>query len=249
MPTKEDRQEVQYVFPYHHLAHEQAGGVFIFKHLFWGIEHLSYIGEVQKKVIELQPNTLTDVGCGEGRIISDLEKTDLDTTYTGTDISARAITFAQAFCTKSTFFVHDILEKPLADKTDTIISCEVIEHIKPDQVQLYIDNICSSLKPGGKLIITTPTTNVPTIAKHYQHFTADMFDALLTQSFESIEYSYLNVSNRLTWILNRLIANRLYLSNSKRLNRFVYNIYKKKFLHGTSTTGSRIMVVATKKLS
>jgi len=249
MPTKEDRQEIQYVFPYHHIAHEQAGGVFVFKHLFWGIEHLSYISEVQKKIIELQPATLTDIGCGEGRIISDLEKTDLTTIYTGTDISTRAITFAQAFCTKSTFFVHDILEKPLATTTDMIISCEVIEHIKPDQVQLYIDNICSSLKPGGKLIITPPTTNVPTIKKHYQHFTAEMFNALLGGSFEDIEYSYLNVSNRLAWVLNRLVANRLYLSNSKRLNRFVYNTYKKKLLHGTASTGSRIMVTATKKVS
>ncbi len=249
MQTKEERQEIQYTFPYHHLAYKKHGGVFIFKHLFWGIEHLSYIDVVIDKVKNLNPETLTDVGCGEGRIISDLGQADLKTSFTGVDISKRAIQFAEAFCNKGTFFVHDIIEKPLPEKADVIISCEVIEHIKPDQVQKYIDNIYSSMNPGGRIIITTPTTNVPTIPKHYQHFDAKKFDALLGGKFESVEYTYLNVVNRLTWVLNRLVANRLFFSNSVVLNRFVYQTYKKHLLFGTAKTGSRILVTATKKAS
>lgn len=249
MQSKEERQEIQYVFPYHHLTYEKNRAFFLFRHLFWGIEHFSYIGVVKSKVMETAPPSLTDVGCGEGRIISDLEQTDLVTTYTGTDISKRAIQFARAFCSKSDFFVHDIIEQPLQETTDMIISCEVIEHIQPEQVNIYIDNIWKSLKPGGKILITTPTTNVPTIPKHYQHFNAEKFDSLLGEKFESIEYTYLNVVNKLTWILNRLISNRLFMSNSTTLNRLVFSAYKKHLLYGTAKTGSRILVTATKKAS
>lgn len=244
--TKEERQEIQYIFPYHHITHKKDGGLFLFRHLFWGLEHYTYIDVVKNKIEEIAPKELTDVGCGEGRIISDLEKDESNIKAAGTDISDRAIKFAQAFCNQSNFYVHDILTHPLPKQTEMVISCEVIEHIKPDEVKTYINNIYSSLKPGGTVLITTPTENVSVIPKHYQHFTANKFNDLLGEKFHDIEYTYLNVSNASSWILNRLIANRFYLSNSKWLNRVVYNLYEKYLLHGDSKTGSRIMVVARK---
>ena len=99
--------------------------------------------------------------------------------HSGIDISARAIGFAKAFNKTSNFFVHDILTGPTESEYDLIVSCEVIEHIEPKLVVNYVKNISKSLRIGGNLIITTPTTNVPVNKKHYQHFTSEIFENLL----------------------------------------------------------------------
>lgn len=244
--NKEAIQESQYTFPYHHLAHEDNGAIFIFEHLFWGLVHYTYISLVIEKIISMKIDTLADVGCGEGRIICELEKRNLKTKLFGYDISSRAISFAKAFATKSDFSVHDIVTAPLPQTVDAVVSCEVIEHIIPEQVPTYINNIYRSITDNGTLILTTPTTNVPVNAKHYQHFTSEMFDELLQNKFEVIEYIYLNKVNWLSKTLERLLANRFFISNSHVLNRFVLTQYKKRFLYGTKETGSRIVVVAKK---
>ena len=148
--NKERIQEVQYEFPYHHLSYEVNGGIFIFKHLFWGLVHLTYIKYVIERISHLEFETLSDIGCGEGRIICELEKKNLSKKFLGVDISTRAISFAKAFSNDSEFLVHDITQKPLEDSVDLIVSCEVIEHIEPTKVKSYIDNIHASLKENGK---------------------------------------------------------------------------------------------------
>lgn len=244
--TKEQMQEVQYVFPYHHLTHEENGGFFLFKHLFWGLTHYTYIQYVIDKILETDFQSLADIGCGEGRIICELERRTNNKKLLGVDISERAIKFARAFSKSSDFKVQDITRIPLAEPVDCIVSCEVIEHIEPSRVTEYIQGVYGSLKQGGTLIITTPTTNVPVNAKHYQHFTAEMFDELLAEKFSDITYSYLNRVNVFSKILERILANRLFLSNSKTINKFVLQIYRKHLLVSTENRGSRIVVKAIK---
>ena len=244
--SKESIQEDQYHFPYHHLSHEKNGSIYIFRHLFWGLEHLTYIQFVIQQIVTISPKNMLDIGCGEGRVIQEIEKISPSITCHGADISERAIGFARAFTNKSTFAVHDITQNPTETKYDLIVSCEVIEHIPPALVQTYVDNIWKSLAPGGKLIITTPTTNIPVNAKHYQHFTSEIFDSLLDGKFNNVTYNYLNKASFLTYILDRILANRLFISNSQLVNRAVLSFYKKHLLHAAKNTGSRIVVTATK---
>ncbi len=243
---KEDIQENQYSFPYHHLTHEVNGAIYTFRHLFWGLIHYTYIQVVIETIKKIEFETLADIGCGEGRIIYELKKNKLAGKFYGYDISDRAIKFAQAFSPNTTFSTHDITQSPLKQPTDVIVSCEVIEHIEPSKVKNYIENIYHSLNPRGKIIITTPTTNVPVNKKHYQHFTADMFDSLLQGKFSDIKYTYLNQVNQKSRLLERLLANRIYISNFKPLNKFILKHYKKHYLYADKTTGSRILVEATK---
>lgn len=246
MSTKELIQEQQYSFPYHYLTHEEDGGIFIFRHLFWGLVHYTYISHVIQTILQMEFKTLVDVGCGEGRIIHELEKRGAKGNLIGIDISDKAISFAKVFASRSHFLVHDITAKPLDETADIIVSCEVIEHIEPAATQSYINNIHSSLNHGGTMIITTPTTNVPVNKKHYQHFTSEMFDALLKDKFTDVTYTYLNKVNWYSKVLERTLANRYFISNSKTLNRFVLKQYRKKLLHASRTTGCRIMVKARK---
>ncbi len=246
MISKELIQENQYHFPYHHLTHEEGGVFYLFRHLFWGLEHYTYIQYVIKEVSTLSYATLLDVGCGEGRIISELEKINEKSTHTGIDISSKAIGFADAFNSRSKFFVHDIIQEPTHDTFDVIISCEVIEHIEPTMVTTYVANIANSLSQGGHFFVTTPTTNVPVNKKHYQHFTKEMFDELLKQDFTIKKIVYLNQINIFSKLLSRIIANRFFISNSRFLNKLVFKIYRKKFLFVKEKTGSRIFIHAIK---
>jgi 2-polyprenyl-3-methyl-5-hydroxy-6-metoxy-1,4-benzoquinol methylase len=246
MDSKPELQENQYVFPYHHLAHEKSGGIYIFEHLFWGLVHYTYISYVIEKIVNTEFTTLADIGCGEGRIICELEKKNIQASFFGYDISKRAIRFAEAFSIKSKFSVHDIVKSPLLEPVDVIVSCEVIEHIEPHLVPRFVNNIFSSLKSGGTVIISTPTTNARLITKHYQHFTSEMFDKLLKGKSSDIKYEYLNKSNWYASVLNKLIANRFYISNSNLLNSFVLNSYKKRLLISDKENGDRIVVIAKK---
>jgi 2-polyprenyl-3-methyl-5-hydroxy-6-metoxy-1,4-benzoquinol methylase len=244
MQTKEKIQENQYVFPYHHLTHESSNSFYIFQHLFWGLEHYTYIKFVINQISKIKHHTLLDIGCGEGRIIKELELQNPNVQHTGIDISPTAIAFANSFTTKSNFLTHDITTSKYPDNFDIIISCEVIEHISPEKLDSYIKNISTSLKPGGYFIFTTPTTNVPTNKKHYQHFTLEILKKKLQNYFLIEEVHYLNRINLVSKILNKLLANRIYLSNIPWLNRTILSIYKKYLLIGTKDTGSRIFVKA-----
>ena len=246
MLSKELIQENQYQFPYHHLTYEEGGVFYLFRHLFWGLEHYTYIQYVIQEVSTLHFSRLLDVGCGEGRIISELENITSQSELHGIDISKKAIRFAEAFNNRSTFSVHDITSEPTQDIFDVVISCEVIEHIEPTMVPAYVSNIAKSLTQGGHFIVTTPTTNVPVNKKHYQHFTKDMFKDLLAQDFTIEKIVYLNEINILSKLLSRLIANRFYISNSKFLNKIVFKIYKNNFLFVGENKGSRIFVHAVK---
>ncbi len=246
MSTKELLQENQYNFPYHYLSHERDGGIFIFKHLFWGLEHFTYINFVIDEIKKYEHKSLTDIGCGEGRIISEIKSFIHADNLRGYDVSESALGFARGFIPDVKFSLHDITVSPTSDKFDTIVSCEVIEHIKPEKVDLYCKNIAESLKSGGLFFITTPTTNIPVNKKHYQHFTKELLTKHLEPYFIIEEVFYLNKVNFFSRLLNRMIANRYFLSNSKTLNRWVLKQYRKYFLHGESHTGSRIYMKCVK---
>lgn len=244
---KEIIQEQQYSFPYHHLSYIENDAVFVFKHLFWGLIHITYIEEVIKKIQNLKPNSLLDVGCGEGRIIYELENRNFEAEMFGIDISSRAIQFANAFANKSNFKVYDIISNAYNLQVDLVLSCEVIEHIEPNKISDYIENISKSLKPGGHLIITTPTTNVPVNPKHYQHFDSKKFEEILKYKFKNITYEYLNKDNLLSKILSSIISNRIFISNSKTINKMVLKLYKRYCLFADNQSGGRVLVIAQKK--
>ena len=89
MDSKELLQESQYHFPYHHLSHEREGGLFIFRHLFWGLEHYTYIQFVISQIKKHSFNSLADIGCGEGRILTELSSA-MPTTILNSRPTARA---------------------------------------------------------------------------------------------------------------------------------------------------------------
>lgn len=132
---------------------------------------------------QVQGEDVLDVGCGEGILAIILAREGIN--VTGIDINSDALSYAQNLLgneleivrAKVNFIHGDVLNTEL-NKTefDTVILGEVIEHLlHPD---LIIKRVCSYLKPGGKLLVTTPFGYFPD-PDHKQTFTLTDLVALL----------------------------------------------------------------------
>jgi 2-polyprenyl-3-methyl-5-hydroxy-6-metoxy-1,4-benzoquinol methylase len=110
-----------------------------------------------------QQMKVLDLGCGTGAL--DFYLASNGSSVYGIDISDRAITSckenAQAFdLNKKCQFKATTLEDfKTKDKFDLVLCIEVIEHIEKDSAA--IKKISTLLKPGGILILSTPSLNAP----------------------------------------------------------------------------------------
>ena len=247
MNEKDQLQETQYDFPYHFIPQVHEGAIVTNQHLQWAMMYLGYMQTVRDAVIESGVTSVLDVGCGDGRFAYELEQVDSSIRYHGIDISERALHFARGFTTRSTFAVFDIIEQPYPELYDAITYIETIEHIEPTRIKPMVANMAASLKPNGLLFLTTPTTNVPTHQKHYQHFTREMIEEYLGEHFTITSVRYLNVESVLTKTLARLLVNRLLIVQPAWWRRLIFELYQRYCLVGTEKTGSRIFVTARKQ--
>lgn len=95
--TQLDIQSGQYSFPYHYLIElDDSGLITIHKHLSWGIDYMTYISFTLDLVNRrLKPQTVLDVGCGDGRLINLLRGKVPQ--LVGVDIVEQAILFCTRF--------------------------------------------------------------------------------------------------------------------------------------------------------
>ncbi len=75
-----------------------------------------------------------------------------------------------------------------ADNTfDFVVTFQVIEHIPNDN--LFVQEIARVLKPGGKMIVTTPNKKMSITRNpwHVREYTITELETLLLKSFQSVE--------------------------------------------------------------
>lgn len=129
---------------------------------------------------------LLELGCGEGRGIRELAS--LANSYTAIDKIEEVIDQLSADFPEHKFQQGHFPPMPYADDSfDTIVSFQVIEHIKDDH--LFLKEISRILKPGGTALISTPNIKM-TLSRnpwHIREYTADQLAKIAAKYFIEVD--------------------------------------------------------------
>lgn len=236
-------QEQQYSFPYHHLPVLRADGSFSRQRtLSWGDEYLCYLYHTKELIENLQPSSMLEVGCGDGRFIGMMSPNILK--RAGVDISARAISFAKAFCPDVDFSVADVAS--LSEKYDVVAAVEVLEHIPDELMAGFLKAIHARTKPGGHIVVTVPSTVKPLQAKHYRHYTLNTLESHIAQagipcSIAKSEFVYRpSVPLR---IFRKLTTNRLWSLEIPLLERTIWSYVWGRLRYADEKSGYHLIAV------
>ncbi|MGD1962044.1 MAG: class I SAM-dependent methyltransferase [Fulvivirga sp.] len=130
---------------------------------------------------------LLEVGCGEGRGIDLLKKRIAS--FTALDKIQSIIDVLQDKYPDYKFLQDNIppFSKLEDNSYNTVVSFQVIEHIKADRQ--YLEEIYRVLKPGGSALITTPNIKMTLTRNpwHIREYTADQLLTITSQVFDDVE--------------------------------------------------------------
>lgn len=238
---REAIQEEEYDFPYHHLVSITPFSET--RHLFWGYKYAAYLEKILDTLKQFKFESLIEIGCGDGKVITEIARRFPDKKYTGTDYSEKSLQFARAFSPAIPFSKY----LPLNEKFDGFVLVEVLEHINPVDMNSFLDSICANLNEKGFGIITTPCDNVPVNPKHYQHFNKDSIHKTLGKHFEIVSFEYISALSFGVSLIQRLFANRLFILNDQFFVRKLYNLYKRRYLRASAKNATQVFVMVRKK--
>lgn len=248
MKIKKLIQENRYFFPYHYIPF--LNGYFSqVRNLYWGYEYLSYLNFVLNKLESLRFNSLLDIGCGEGRLLHEINVRFLNKILLGIDFSPRSISFAKAFNPNLEFICGDIQKIKLPGKYDVITLIEVLEHIPIKEIPNFLQTLYNYLNDAGNLILTVPSNNITLNPKHYQHFNTKTIKNTLSGFFEIKEIFYLNQKGWKTNVISKLLSNRFFILNYRRFIKIIYNFYINRILMANENNAQRICVICEKNKS
>jgi len=221
-------QESQYEFPYHYLPHLGEGGTaWRSRALNWGLEYLCYQLHVRELVLALTPDSVLELGCGDGKFIGGLGATVKR--RVGVDLAHRAIAYARAF-NPGTEFLTDVSELG-TEQFDVVAAIEVLEHIPDAEMKGFLSMAFEKTRAGGVFVVSVPTDVRPVHKKHYRHYNesklrAHVVDAGLSCEWLSVQHVYATpwwVETYLRWTCNRHLVADIPLLNRQLWNRIWRN--------------------------
>ncbi len=112
-------------------------------------------------ISRLIPNekiSVLNIGCGGGDlenvVFKKIKNNELD--WTGVDISPKSIKSCKEEFPNAKFLIGDIRKLNTKIKYDIIVLMEIMEHIKPSETFMALNQVNRILKSGGKLIVSIP---------------------------------------------------------------------------------------------
>ena len=129
---------------------------------------------------------LLEIGCGEGRGVALLQ--DKVNSYSGLDKIGEVVDSLNKAYPQADFKQSVIPPLPYPDSSfDSIISFQVIEHIKDDIT--YLNEIFRVLKPGGVVLLTTPNIKMSLSRNpwHIREYTAQQLSEICKSDFATVE--------------------------------------------------------------
>lgn len=243
-------QENQYFFPYHHipfLDKERGSSVIKYRVLSWAHKYFCCLLHLKKKIEEYNPNSVLDIGCGDGRLLGLLNKSI--SKKTGVDLSKRAIDFARGFHPEIEFLAVDADQ--LKEKFDIVVAMEVLEHISDEDISDFFKKMENRINEYGHIIISVPTKVIPLNKKHYRHYDLELFQKQLKNSranLKVIDVEYIFKSSSLINFYNKLTCNSFWIIDFKFFNRLLWQyIWRNRVV--SDKLGEELVLVLRKKKS
>ena len=187
---------------------------------------LSAYAIVEKYII----GDVLELGCGEGRGIDIILKKSK--TFTAVDKITKAIDILSEKYPDEKFISTSF--PPLIDidenTFDTVISFQVIEHIRDDN--LFLQEIYRILKPGGKAFITTPNIKMTLTRNpwHIREYTSDELTHTASKYFDKVEMRGISGNKKVIEYYNHNVKSvqrfkKLdFLNLEENLPSFIYKI-------------------------
>ena len=249
--AKEEIQEKRYDYPYHYMPFiGRKGFAYRGRFLRWGFEYLCYILHAKEIIDSLRPTSLLDVGCGTGRFIS-LLNPEIKRVL-GVDLSPKAILFAKAFLNNNREGNIELLESDatnINEEFDVVTAIEVLEHIPDQDVHHFLKTLEERVKPNGHILISVPTVNYRLIEKHYRHYNYSLLEQDINKATNSLKITkvdYVYRETKATRLYNFFTANKLYLLESRHLNRIYWNYIWRKLRFSGEHDGKHMVVLIKK---
>jgi len=250
--NRSEIQDKQYDFPYHHIPYfDDTGTAKSIRSLSWGLDYLCYLKHLCEEIHSYGPQSLLDVGCGDGRLLGTLGPEINE--KVGVDLSEKAIRFARAFHPEITF--HQTKVADLNAVFDVVTAIEVLEHIPDDGVSMFLRSLNDRVKPGGMLVISVPTKVIPLQEKHYRHYDRQLLLSQLNEAnipFEVIRCEYLIRKDFLYKLYLKITRIKL-LKRSyghfqlNLLDRWMWSRLWDKLKYATEKNGEHLIVILRKR--
>ena len=138
------------------------------------------VARVVQLVREAYPQSLIDLGCGNGQLLDDLARAFPNMRLAGLDLSSRQIEENRVRAPQIEWMVGDLSQEIEPKQFDVVTASEVIEHL--DEPRGLLDN---ARRLGDTLILTTqsgPVRETERRVGHVRHFTRNDMTRLLTET-------------------------------------------------------------------
>ena len=236
MDRTQKLQEDEYMFPYHHLVSTE-GRFSQVRVLWWGMIYRAFIDYIIDHLPHF--NSLAEVGAGDGKVISAVQRRFPDREYTAIDYSPRACALAKAMTTNIRVEQKNIVHESVGEY-DVVLCVETLEHIPLEEVSQFVQSLYQMTR---HLILTVPSDNIPVSAKHYQHFNRESLTKVLKPFKTDIQY--VNRKTIFSKLLKSLLANRCYAITSSRVQDIAYRWYKRRYQVASDEEGLQLVAVCT----
>jgi SAM-dependent methyltransferase len=236
-------QEELYRFPYHYIPNfPDSGGASRVRTLSWGLEYLGYMTYVASLVNRLEPGSVLDVGCGDGRLFEFLSPAIPK--RVGVDPSERAVALARGLIPGTEFIAGVARDVP--EQFDVVTAVEVLEHIPDTELNEFLTEASGRVCVGGHFVISVPSTVKAPNPKHYRHYDEELLIAQTRAGAPGLELERIDHVCEPIWFLEawrKLSVNRWWVFESKWTNRLQWWAFRNYGWQARKGKGQHIVAV------